>query len=432
MLTSAVLALVLANLAPLEEPLLSPAGPGGAWPASMGSRLLDAGEAGTFVSWVETRGQEARLCFAPLGEAGLGEARVAASGTGWMINWADYPVLAAGADGSMAAAWLERTSQDGGWDYSAWVATSEDGQLWSDGVQLHEDASGPEYGFVSLVAQGRPGSFGAVWLDSRNMTSGHDGHDGHGGGDMALMLRSVTADGAGTPVLGPELVLDDRTCECCATSAIAAPDGGLEVAFRDRSAEEVRDIVVLGLGGGGLFERGGPASDRWQIAGCPVNGPSLVASEGLRGLAWFTMDQGLGAEAGGGPGTPTVKAAVAQDGLGFSPVVRVDEGQPLGRAAAAFDGAGALHVAWLEGASEGGGSARWLLRRVTGPGGAALADLPAARTLAETSGSRSSGFTSLAWRGGERPGFHFAFTEIQAAVSEAEPGSRVRVGFVAQ
>ena len=395
----------------------------------MGSRLVDAGEAGTFLSWVEVEGERARLCYAPLGADGPGTARVAASGSDWMINWADYPVLAVGADGAMAATWLERSSADGGWDYAARIATSEDGELWSDGVALHDDASGPEYGFVSLVAQGRAGTFGALWLDSRNMTGGHDGY---GGGDMALMLRSVTADGAGVPLLGPELVLDDRTCECCATSAIATPGGGLEVAYRDRSADEVRDIVVLGLGGGGLFERGGPLPDRWMIAGCPVNGPSLVAHGAQRGLAWYTMDQGLGIEVADGPGTPVVRAAVANDGYDYGRTMRVDAGKPLGRAAAGFDGTGALHVAWLEGPAEAGASAHWLLRKMTGPGGAALEALPEPRTLAEASASRSSGFASLAWRGGEHPGFHFAYTEVLPAVGDAEPGSRVRVAFAAQ
>ena len=47
---------------------------------------------------------------------------------------------------------------------------------------------------------------------------------------------------------------------------------------------------------------------------------------------------------------------------------------------------------------------------MTGPDGAALADLPPARLLTEVPASRSSGFGDLAWRSGERPGLVFLCT----------------------
>ena len=79
------------------------------WAVSMGSRLVAGADGGTYVSWVEQKDKRARLRYAKLGGDGWGAAHTVAEGSGWMVNWADYPVLAIEADGSMAASWLERT-----------------------------------------------------------------------------------------------------------------------------------------------------------------------------------------------------------------------------------------------------------------------------------------------------------------------------------
>jgi len=272
-----------------------------------------------------------------------------------------------------------------------------------------------------LGAEKAPG-FGAIWLDSRAMAGSQDATDGHGGGDMALLYRTVGV-GATAPVLGPELTLDARTCECCATSAAALPGGGLEVAYRDRDGDEVRDIGVLRLGGPAGIRSLPPAPDRWLIPGCPVNGPSLALGTAGRGLAWFTMSAGPlvpgATEAGQPPREPAVLFATDPGGLrvrpgrGFGPSWRVDEGSPLGRVAAALDDRGQLHVAWLE-SSRGTGTstATWMLRRVTGPDLRSLDELPPARALAAASAARSSGFPGLAWTDGEEPGLLFSYTDV--------------------
>ena len=109
MLLAPLLSLALLVPADPSADLTPPAGPGGAWPVAMGGRLVPAGDA-LWVSWVESDGGRARLCYAPLGPDGPGEARVAAQGAGWLLNWADYPVLAVGADGARCVGPLQ---QDG-------------------------------------------------------------------------------------------------------------------------------------------------------------------------------------------------------------------------------------------------------------------------------------------------------------------------------
>jgi len=398
--------------------------------ASSGSRLVAGADGRTYLSWVEVSEASARLCFARLEPAGWSPARTIAEGSNWMVNWADFPVLAVARDGSLAATWLERTGAEGTWDYGVRLAVSATGETWSKSVPLHADAAGPEHGFVSLVPLAPQASgeaaFGAVWLDSRGSSGGHEA------GSMGLWFRRFVL-GADGPELGPELELDNKTCECCCTSAIVTADGGVEMAYRDRAEGELRDIRVVRLGGAALFARGGPLSDGWKIAGCPVNGPALARWKDTRALVWFTLDQGLG-HLGAGTPEPAVKVALSADGLRFGLPERVDGGLralAMGRVAATFAEDGRLFVVWLESAPEASETpmARWMLRQMTGPAGARLAGgPPVAVALASVEASRASGFGSLVWQaaGPDRAaGAWFAFTRT----SEAGP-NRVETRFV--
>lgn len=389
------------------------------WSSSMGTRLVEGANGETYLSWVEQEGETARLRYSVLGESAWRPAHTIAEGKNWMVNWADYPVLVVESDGSMAATWLERTGAEGTWDYGVRVAVSPNGEDWFGGTSLHDSAAGPEHGFVSLVpmpSESGPG-FGAVWLDSRAMKASEgDEGGGHGGGAMALMFRRVSIGDKGLE-LGPELVLDSRTCDCCTTTAVPGVSGGLTVAYRDRSAEEVRDIAVLHLGDGVTFERNDPAADHWLIPGCPVNGPSLARQGRNLGLVWFTLDSGL---AGKGEPQPAVKATFGSVADGFGLPMRVDLGAPMGRATAAMSWAGRMHVAWLErtprpegGWPEGAApSARWLLRDMGTPS-EHRRTLAKPLELAVVPATRESGFASLAWvSGGGAPGLLFAFTSV--------------------
>jgi hypothetical protein len=379
---------------------------------SMGSRLVAGADGKLYVSWVEETEAQARLRYSMLRAEGWSAARTIAEGANWMVNWADYPQLAVESDGSMAATWLERTGAEGSWDYGVRVAVSPNGSDWFGGVSLHESAAGPEHGFVSLVPMSTPlgRGFGAVWLDSRSMGAAEEGD--HGAGAMALMFRRVALDKEGIH-LGPELVLDSRTCDCCATAAVPGAAGGVTVAYRDRSPDEVRDIAILHLGGAAVIERADPPADHWVMPGCPVNGPSLTRLNRNLGLAWFTLDTGL---AGKSEPKPRVKAAFGSVEDGFGLPRQVDLGAPIGRAVALLDATGRLYVAWLERGGEATEgevpTARWMLRDM-GREGRGEAQLSEPLVLAEVPATRASGFASLAWRPrslGSASKLIFAFT----------------------
>src|SRR5690606_22533626 len=97
----------------------------------------------------------------------------------------DTPHIAATADGTIWAHWLQKTrGQDGVAAYDVIVSHStDDGMHWSAPVRAHDDGKAVEHGFVSFwpAADNR---IGLAWLDGRNTLGGaHAGHDGSGDGD---------------------------------------------------------------------------------------------------------------------------------------------------------------------------------------------------------------------------------------------------------
>ena len=301
----------------------------------------------------------------------------------FFVNWADFPSAVRLADGTIVAHWLEKVA-DAPYAYHVMLSLSRDGGLtWSEPRPAHRDDSPTEHGFVSLI----PWEDGAavVWLDGRAMWNPDAPVEDGGGaeyetrGDMSLRFTTVAADGT----LGPDLLLDDRTCECCQTSLVRTSEG-LVAAYRNRSEGEIRDIGVVRGSGEVWTEPALVADEGWQISGCPVNGPQLSAS-GLRIVsAWFT----------GEGGEPRVHLAFSEDGgATFSAPIRVDEGTPIGRVDTELLDDGTALVVWLEASEE---EPRILARFVSPEG-----DLGPVALVTETSGARASGFPRIARLGDE-------------------------------
>jgi hypothetical protein len=294
------------------------------------------------------------------------------------VNWADFPMVASTAPGVLAAHWLVR-GPAGGVDYRIEVALSRDGGAsWSPPWTPHEDDTRTEHGFVSLFAT-PDGGTGVVWLDGRDYANREDGtHDadeGHGGGDgqMTLRFRSIGLDG----MPGEEVLLDARSCDCCQTAAAVTTAGPI-VAYRDRSADEIRDIFVVRWTPDGWTEPVAVHEDGWHIAGCPVNGPAMAARGSRVALAWFT----------GAQDTPRVKLAFSTDeGVSFTAPIQVDDGHPEGRVDVVLDAEGSAWVSWLERTGQG---ADVRVRRVWPDG-----TVSPAAVVAASSESRASGFPRM-------------------------------------
>jgi hypothetical protein len=229
------------------------------------------------MSWLApATGGGHELRYAYWGDGAFGASAVAAEGTDWFVNWADFPSVVPGPDGLLAAHWLRRLPGNA-YAYEVRLAVSGDhGRHWSEPLTPHDDGTATEHGFVSLL----PGNDGvlAAWLDGRHTAGGHD-HEDSGGGAMTLRTQRFARDGNAA---GPGIELDARVCDCCQTGAAMAAEGPVLV-YRDRGDEEVRDISLVRWTSGGWQVPVRVHADRWRMPACPVNGPAVDAQGPLVG-----------------------------------------------------------------------------------------------------------------------------------------------------
>jgi len=322
-------------------------------PAAAGSlapSLFATADGRVFLSWIERldAGRHA-LRFAVKEGDGWSTPMNIAEGTGWFVNWADFPSMIALPDGSLAAHWLVK-SGSGTYAYDVNVARSSDGgKTWSKPLMPHRDGTQTEHGFVSLFAA-PDNQLEAVWLDGRETRAGAAEHD-HDGGAMTLRYATIGPDGS----LSREAMLDARVCDCCQTSAAMTAEGPV-VVYRDRSDREMRDVSIVRLRDGRWTEPRPVSSDNWEMHGCPVNGPSVAAAGNRVAVAWFTAANDV----------PRVKLAFSTDaGASFGTPVIIDDGNPLGRVEAVLLDDGSALVSWLETSPEG---SALRVRRVTAEG----------------------------------------------------------------
>jgi len=353
---------------PAVREIDSPAAPGSAEPD-----LAAGADGGLYLSWIEPDADGHALRFSRLRGDAWSAPRTIATGDEWFVNWADFPSLAAAADGRLAAHWLVRSGEST-YAYAVRASVSEDGgRSWAEPVEVHPDGTATEHGFVTLVPRD-DGGFSVVWLDGRHMDPEYTERGDH---PPAMTLRHAVLD-RGAEVRD-ELLLDEQVCECCATDAVLTEGGALVVAYRDRTADEIRDIYVIRMTDGSVSQPVRVHADGWEIAGCPVNGPALAADGERVAIAWFTA-------AGE---TARVLTALSDDGgVNFGAPVRLDGGDPLGRVDVVFLESGSVLVSWLE---KHGERAEIRLRELRNDG-----ELRPAVTVATTSGARASGFPRLA------------------------------------
>src|SRR5687767_10698995 len=325
------------------QPVVSAAGPNSAQPQ------LSSSARGLILSWIERNGQKATLRFAERNSHGWSRPRDVASGTDWFVNWADVPSVIRLDDGTLVGHWLQKSGPDT-YAYDVKLSSSSDnGKTWSAPMKPHTDGTKTEHGFVSMIQM--PGAgLGAVWLDGRKMAAGGHGApgaDGHGSGDMTLRFASFTKDWKPTA----ESELDARVCECCPTAMAMTSDGPI-VAYRDRSPDEVRDILVTRLENGKWTTPKAVHDDGWRVPACPVNGPALSARGKAVAVAWFNAK---------GDQPKSFGAFSSDGGRTFSAPIRVDDAASLGRVDIELLPDGSAVAAYMEFAEQ---RAQFRVRRI--------------------------------------------------------------------
>ena len=326
--------------------LQTPSGTG-----SMAPNLATGPDGTVVLSWIEPAGGGNTLRFAVFQDNEWVKSRTAVWGDNWFVNWADFPSVVPISESLWAAHWLVRR-EAGGYAYDIFAAFSSDaGDSWSEPFTPHTDGTDTEHGFVTLFPN--QGGVGMIWLDGRKMINEWDEND-VGASGMTLRAAVFGLDGTAKQ----ETLVDDLICDCCQSDVAITSEGPVAV-YRDRTVEEMRDIYLTRFADE-EWQPGKPVGDdRWEIPGCPVNGPVIQANDSQLAVAWFSA----------GNEKPKVQVAWSNDaGDNMSAPVQVAAGGLFGHVGAAILPSGDMAVSWLSSAE--GGTAELHLRRVSSSGDA--------------------------------------------------------------
>jgi len=289
----------------------------------------------TILSWVtETADATASLNYSYLVDGAWQEPKEITKGKNWFVNWADFPMISKN-NGNLMAHILEKSTEDT-YSYDIKLNLLPKGKSdWSTNIPLHTDGTKTEHGFVTALPFGE-NSFFITWLDGRNsVTEGHGLDGGHGSeGTMNLRAAEVSPDG----MVSNDVLLDDRTCSCCQTTAAITKNGPV-VFYRDRSNDEIRDISVTRLVNGKWTEPTSIHNDGWKINGCPVNGPKVSAIGNDLAIAWFTAAENK----------PKVNVAFSSNGGAyFDKPILISGHEPMGRVDVLMLDDNNAIVSWME------------------------------------------------------------------------------------
>lgn len=344
--------------------------------------LFTSHDSSVHLSWIEKSKDTATFKFSSYKNNQWTEPVTIASGNTWFVNWADYPMVTS--NGKQLMAHFLDKSGEGTYAYDVKLTTSNDnGKNWSEPFLLNDDKKQAEHGFVTILPYGD--DFFVTWLDGRNtVMEGMEGMKHHEGHHGAMSLRAAIIDAKGKKL--NEWELDNKTCDCCQTSAAIIANGPV-VIYRDRSDNEIRDMSIVRLIDGQWTEPKSIHTDNWKIAGCPVNGPRVSAEGNNLAVAWFSA----------ATDTSHVNVSFSNDGgATFNKPTRIDEGTSIGRVDIVLLDEKSAIVSWMEGTM-----IKFIKVYADGTKEPSI-------TLATSSESRSSGFPQMTKSGNQ---LFFAWTD---------------------
>ena len=294
-----------------------------------GPRFTDGADGDLVLSWMESDESNSTLLYAVLAGDSFATSNLVVTEPRMFVNWADLPSVMHVRAGHWIAHWL-RYSAEKTYSYDVVVSQSFDnGQTWSDALPAHTDGTSTEHGFVSMhrVAEG----VSLLWLDGRDTAK----EPGDSVLDTSMTLRSAVVSADGTHV--NEQLVDDSVCDCCQTDVAVSSNGPVAV-YRDRTSDETRDIYVSRFVDGQWQPGTRLYGDNWVIAGCPVNGPSIIARDDLVAVAWFSAANNQ----------PVVRVVVSHDGgVTFATPIEVAAGRITGYVGLDFLADQSVALSWV-------------------------------------------------------------------------------------
>jgi hypothetical protein len=202
----------------------------------------------------------------------------------------------AGRDPEIVVLWTAKTAST-----EIRIARSADAGRSFQVTTLEGSAPG-DRGWPSLALDSR-GQAHAVWLDHRGLADQAGASHHHAGHDpassattradgVAMAQRSgLYYAGPGQPPASPREVLKG-VCYCCKTALAVGWDGTLYAAWRHVYPGNIRDVAFTrSEDGGRTFSPPVRVSeDRWQLDGCPDDGPAMaVDGKNVVHLVWPTV-----------------------------------------------------------------------------------------------------------------------------------------------
>lgn len=331
-----------------------------------------------FMSWVETNDGSSTLFYSSLNESNWSVATALQSSNSWFVNWADYPSIIAQNGKAMATHWLHKKP---GSSYSYDVNISTAAKNWKAVLTPHSDNTPTEHGFVSMTPLS-DSTFMAVWLDGRNTENQSHGTDSDLSSAMTLRSAIISNE---LEILS-EFEMDASVCDCCATASVLTDDG-LVTAYRNRTEGEIRDIYITKFKNEEWSTPEPVHNDNWEIAACPVNGPSIEAHGETVAVAWFTAAND----------SPKVNLSFSTDYAdSFGEVFQIDDIHALGRVDLVVLDDKTAVVTWVERSPDNAAKAFFKLKRINQKGNVLQSQI-----IAEVASSRSSGFPQLTKKGNE-------------------------------
>lgn len=298
--------------------------------ASDGPRISVGPGGQLALSWMDRNEHGGTLRYTTLEDGKWQAANNVVTDPDMFVNWADIPSVVPLSAGNWLAHWMSK-SADSTYAYDVKVSHSgDDGASWSEPMSPHDDGTPTEHGFVS-ISQSSDATH-LVWLDGRKMASEATADKV----DTGMTLRGAAVDVNGK--LSNEQLIDKFVCDCCRTDTAITTSGRVAV-YRNRTAEEIRDIYIT-RHVDGAWQTGVPLSDDgWEIAGCPVNGPAIVAEGDLVAVAWFTAANNQ----------PVVQARISTDaGVSFGEPIIVSKLNVIGQVNIEILNENAIAISWLE------------------------------------------------------------------------------------
>jgi hypothetical protein len=375
--------------------------------------LVVAPNGSLLLSWVRPVGERHAFQYAAyIGDDNWESApRTIAIGRALAANWANTPHILMTDDGALWAQWLQAPAGGSGHAADVVLTQSRDGGMhWAPPVTVNDDGTASEHGFVSLCPAAQD-AVGIAWLDGRRTAdAGHapaaGTHAAHHASGGAMTLRAAKFDAA--MARNEDVEIDAMTCDCCNTDAAVTAQGAL-LAYRDRDAGEIRDIVAVRHGAQGWSKPQPVHADRWKMPACPLNGPAVDARGNEVVVAWYSAPNDQ----------PVLQLARSHDGgAHFDAPVAIDRGDAVaGRVDVALDGDTAW-LLWLR--EDGRGQSLQIARQAP-----AEAKPPQRSVVASLQGrGRATGYPQLAVRQGIA---HAVWTDIVDGVPRLR-GARVKAG----